>query len=187
VLAIAALGVYMLLDGLEIEETGDVQGRASDAYPVMLTSFTRPLLSMVILMSIFIMLRGHNLPGGGFIGGLVATVALVMQEFASGVKWTEERARVNFRRLAVLGVALAVLTGSAALVFELPFLTTWHGYVYPPLIGKLHLASAMVFDLGVYFAVIGSMMVILGRLGRLGSDAAPEKLETREESSPWKP
>jgi multicomponent K+:H+ antiporter subunit A len=187
VLAIAALGVYMLLDGLDIEETRDIQGRASDAYPVMLTSFTRPLLSMVILMSIFIMLRGHNLPGGGFIGGLVATVALVMQEFASGVKWTEDRARVDFRRMAVIGVALAVITGAAALLFELPFLTTWHGYVYPPLVGKLHLASALVFDLGVYFAVIGSMMVILGRLGRLGSSADPEKLSTREESSPWKP
>ncbi|QDG53040.1 monovalent cation/H+ antiporter subunit A [Persicimonas caeni] len=187
VLAIAALGVFMLLDGLDIEETRDIKDRASDPYPVMLVSFSRPLLSMIILMSIFIMLRGHNLPGGGFIGGLVATVALVMQEFASGVNWTEERARVNFRRMAVWGVALAVVTGGAALLFELPFLTTWHGYVYPPLIGKLHLASALIFDLGVYFAVIGSMMVILGRLGRLGGAADPKKLKGREEDSPWKP
>ncbi len=187
VLGIAALGVFMLLDGLVIEETRDVRGRASDAFPVMLTSFTRPLLSMVVLMSIFIMLRGHNLPGGGFIGGLVATVALVMQEFASGVVWTEKRARINFQRMAIFGVALAVVTGAAALVFDLPFLSTWHGYVDIPLVGKTHLASALVFDLGVYFAVIGSMMVILGRLGRLGGAADPDESPHSKESSPWKP
>jgi multicomponent K+:H+ antiporter subunit A len=187
VLGIAGLAIFMLLDGLKVKYRRARDEQASDSFPVMLTSFTRPLLSMVMLISIFILLRGHNLPGGGFIGGLVATVALVMQDFASGVRWTEARIHLNYRRLAVFGIGLAVLTGAAALLFDLPFLSTWHGYVHPPVIEKVHLASAIVFDLGVYLAVIGSMMVILSQLGRLGGTADPINHEHLEETSPWKP
>ncbi|MFW5967977.1 MAG: hydrogen gas-evolving membrane-bound hydrogenase subunit E, partial [Persicimonas sp.] len=192
VLTIAALGIYMLLDNFKVDTPSTSNTKpASDAFPLILTAVTRPLMFMVILMSVFILLRGHNLPGGGFIGGLVATVAIVMQDFASGAKWTEARINVDFQKMALVGVAIAVLTGAAALLLEHPFLSSWHDYVELPLlaaiVGELHLASAMVFDVGVYFAVIGSLMVILTRMGRLGGTTEPVDYEYREERSPWKP
>ncbi len=166
VLLMASLGVLVLLAG-----SGPVGPRAltplsEDRFPAMLTSVTRPMLSLVLLMAVYIFLRGHNLPGGGFIAGLIAVVALIIQYVASGIAWTEQRLQLDFRRMGAIGVLIAVSTGLAPWLFRLPFLTSGYTYLSPPLIGKFEVASAAVFDLGVFLTVIGSMMIMMGRLAR---------------------
>jgi multicomponent K+:H+ antiporter subunit A len=130
----------------------------------MLTELMRPLLPLALTVSVYILLRGHNLPGGGFIAGLVAAVALILQYIASGVDFAAERLRVNYVRLLGVGLGIATLTGLASFVFGYPFLTSTHGYVHPPVIDKFELASAMAFDLGVFLVVIGTVLLALTEL-----------------------
>ena len=122
---------------------------------------------MAIMVSLFLLLRGHNEPGGGFIAGLVTAAAIVLQFLASGVAWTRERLRGDGAALIGWGVLTAALTGLASWFFGRPFLTSAHGHPHLPLVGEVPLASAMVFDLGVYLTVVGATVLILARLGRV--------------------
>jgi len=133
-------------------------------------------------VSVFILLRGHNLPGGGFIAGLVTAVALIMQYLANGVVWTSARLPGNTAPIIGVGLLIASLTGLASLALGYPFLTSAHGHVHWPLVGDLELASAMAFDLGVYLVVVGATLLILIHLGRLHGeqiDGDPSKGEAR--------
>ncbi|HEY6609918.1 MAG TPA: MnhB domain-containing protein, partial [Pseudomonas sp.] len=127
----------------------------------------RVLLPLALLVSVFIFLRGHNLPGGGFIAGLVTSVALIVQYIASGVRWTQSRLPLDYHRLAGLGVFVAGLTGLGSWLFGYPFLTTSFGHFHLPLVGEFELATAMLFDLGVYLTVVGATLLILANLGQL--------------------
>ncbi|MCO6411470.1 MAG: monovalent cation/H+ antiporter subunit A [Thiogranum sp.] len=170
VLAIAAIGIYALLDGLRLPlpET-DAGGRrwAVDSNPLVLVAVSRPLLPLALLVSVFLLLRGHNLPGGGFIAGLVTGVALILQYVANGIDWTQARLRFDFHVVVACGVLLAALTGLGSWWFGRPFLTSTFGHFELPLIGELELASAMLFDLGVYLTVVGATLLILANLGKL--------------------
>ena len=172
VLAIAGVAIYALIDGLRlrIPET-DALGRpwAGDAHPFMLINLSRVILPLALMVSVYIFLRGHNLPGGGFIAGLITAVALILQYVASGEKWTTERWGVNYHHLAGIGVIIAGLTGLASLLFGYPFLTSTFAHVHLPLIGEIELASALVFDLGVYLTVVGATLLILANLGKLST------------------
>ena len=168
VLGLAALGIYALLQGLRLDgPTTDELGRpwSPDLHPLILATFARLLLPLALLVSLFIFLRGHNLPGGGFIAGLVTAAALIVQYLANGVRWTQSRLPANTHPLIAAGLGIALLTGLASWLFGAPFLTSSHGYVYLPVFGKLHLASAMAFDLGVYLTVVGATLLILIHLG----------------------
>ncbi len=170
VLAIAGLGIYALLHDLRLPHARfDSDGRrwARDAHPMILTTISRPLLPLALLVAAYIFLRGHNMPGGGFIAGLVASVALVLQYLASGVRWVHERAPRDYHPVVALGLLAAGATGMASLVFDAPFLTSAHGYVHWPLVGKVHLASAIAFDVGVFLTVVGATLLILVNLGKL--------------------
>ncbi|QCF26695.1 monovalent cation/H+ antiporter subunit A [Hydrocarboniclastica marina] len=172
VLAIAALGVFAMLDGLKIRAPSrDYTGHrwSSDPFPIMLQQLSRPLLPMALLVAIFVLFRGHQLPGGGFIAGLITAVALILQYVANGVNWTQERMPVAYRPVIATGLTLAVGTGVGSWFFGAPFLTSWHGYVHIPLLGKTELATAMVFDIGVYLTVVGATLLILAKLGRLST------------------
>ena len=118
-------------------------------------------------MSAFILLRGHHLPGGGFIAGLVTAVALIMQYLANGVAWSHGRLPAHLHPVIAAGLALASLTGLVSLVYDYPFLTSAHGYLSLPGVGDVELASAMAFDLGVYLVVVGATLQILIPLGRM--------------------
>ncbi|XQE68558.1 monovalent cation/H+ antiporter subunit A [Pseudomonas sp. P3C3] len=170
VLAIAAVGILAMLDGLRLHNpTCDPQGRrwAWAKNPLILMTLSRLLLPLALLISVFIFLRGHNLPGGGFIAGLITAVALALQYIASGVAWVEQRLPLNYQRMAGVGVLIASLTGLGSWVFGRPFLTSAFGHFELPLVGEFELATAMLFDLGVYLTVVGSTQLVLTRLGKL--------------------
>ena len=173
VLAIAGMGIYALLGGLQLfqpKQDADGHAWARDRHPLILATLSRLLLPLALLISAFIFLRGHNLPGGGFIAGLITSIALILQYVANGVQWTRSRLALNYHQLAGAGVLVAGVTGLASWIFGYPFLTTTFGHFHIPLVGEIELASAMLFDLGVYLTVIGATLLILANLGKLTQD-----------------
>ena len=114
VLAIAALGIYALLRELYLKAP-PLNGRgrpwAMETHPLVLEVVSRPLLSLSLLVSLYIFLRGHNLPGGGFIAGLVTSVALLLQYVANGVSWVQSRIRSHYLAVTGIGLAVALATG----------------------------------------------------------------------------
>ena len=175
VLAIAALGIYaMLKNTMLTPPAGDGQGHpwTRDAHPMMLAQIARPMLPLALMVSAFIFLRGHNLPGGGFIAGLITSVALILQYIASGMIWTEHRISFRYHNVIGLGLLFATITGAGSLAFGYPFLTSTFGYITWPVVGKFEVASAMMFDLGVYLTVIGATLLALVSIGRLSPHSA---------------
>lgn len=182
VLALAGIGIYAMLERLALPgPTQDAQGRPWnwDAHPAIMASLTRLLLPLALLTAVFILLRGHNLPGGGFIAGLVTAVALIMQYLANGVAWTHARLPANFHPVIGAGLAIALATGLASWAFDHPFLTSTFGHVHWPVVGEFELASAMAFDLGVYLVVVGATLLILVYLGLMhgASHSNPSEAE----------
>jgi len=170
VLAIAAIGIFALLDNLRLEMPASDQGGrpwSSERYPVVLSQLTRFLLPLALLVSVYLFLRGHNAPGGGFIAGLVTAVALILQYMASGIEWTRQRWQVQYHPMLAWGVLIAAATGLGSWLFDRPFLTSAFSHFHLPLAGEFELATAMLFDLGVYLTVVGVVMLILANLGKL--------------------
>ncbi|MFJ5537854.1 monovalent cation/H+ antiporter subunit A [Vreelandella titanicae] len=176
VLAIAGLAIFKLLNRLRLfMPHSDGEGRvwSPDRYPAVLTSISMTLLPLALLVSAFIFLRGHNQPGGGFIAGLITAVALILLYMARGVAWAQERLDFPFQPVAVIGVAIATLTGLGSWLFGHPFLTSAFSYFSLPLIGTFELATALLFDLGVYLAVVGATLMILANLGKVTTAHRP--------------
>jgi multicomponent K+:H+ antiporter subunit A len=170
VLAIAAIGIYALLDRLCLTP-GTLDGIrprwAAERQSLVLTQITRFLLPLALMVSIHFFLRGHNAPGGGFIAGLITAIALILQYMASGIAWTRMQWHQHFHKVIAWGVLLATTTGLGRWLFNRPFLTSAFGHYHLPLIGEIELATAMLFDLGVYLSVVGVVMLILATLGLL--------------------
>ncbi|MGQ9686039.1 MAG: monovalent cation/H+ antiporter subunit A [Thiobacillaceae bacterium] len=176
VLALAGLSIYAMLERIHLPgPERDARGRPWnwDMHPAIMASLTRLLLPLALLTSVFILLRGHNLPGGGFIAGLVTAVALIMQYMANGVDWTHARLPANFHPIIGWGLGLALVTGLASWLFEHPFLTSTFAHIHWPLVGDFELASAMAFDLGVYLVVVGVTLLILVHLGLMHGASHP--------------
>jgi multicomponent K+:H+ antiporter subunit A len=169
VLTIAALGIYALIDqfGLGKLSPGGSDQLDESLHPLMLTVVGRLLLPLALLVAVFIFMRGHNAPGGGFIAGLVTAIALILQYVAFGVGWTQRRLPADFHPVAALGVLIAGLTGVASWLFGAPFLTSAHGHVHLPVIGDIELASAVSFDFGVYLVVVGATMLVMANLAKI--------------------
>ena len=175
VLAIAALGIYAMLKNTALTPpSGDGLGHTwtRDHYPLMLRQIARPMLPLALMVSAYIFLRGHNLPGGGFIAGLITSVALILQYIASGMIWTQDRIPFRYHNVIGLGLLFATIAGAGSLAFGYPFLTSAFGYITWPVVGKFEVASALVFDLGVYVAVIGATLLALVSIGRLSPHSA---------------
>ncbi|MHB8981823.1 hydrogen gas-evolving membrane-bound hydrogenase subunit E, partial [Thiobacillus sp.] len=170
VLALAGLGIYALLDTLRLDAPDrDSAGRAwdRDRHPLIMATLSQLLLPLALLVAVFILLRGHNQPGGGFIAGLVTAVALILQYLARGSTHLHERVPAATQPLIAAGLALATLTGLASWAFGHPFLTSTFGHLEWPVVGDFELASAMAFDLGVFLVVVGATLLILVNLGAL--------------------
>ena len=166
VLGIAALIVHALLADLAPQAPA-AAGLASDRHPLMLQLVSRLVLPFAVLISLHLFLRGHNLPGGGFIAGLVLAIGLVLQHVAHGQRWVGERSGGDFRSWVAWGLLVAAATGAASAWFGAPFLTSTYDYPWVPGIGGVPLASASAFDLGVYLVVVGGTMAMLLALARL--------------------
>jgi multicomponent K+:H+ antiporter subunit A len=177
VLAMVGLAAHALLDRLVLTAPRhDAGGRpwSKERHPLFLSMLMRPLLPLALAVSVFILLRGHNLPGGGFVAGLVTGVALILQYLANGIDFAQSRLPRHKTKLLALGLLLAGGTGVASWLFGRPFLTSAHGHITLPLIGKIELASAMIFDLGVYIVVVTVVLMVLAQLGQLSHRSFPE-------------
>jgi multicomponent K+:H+ antiporter subunit A len=176
VLGIAALGIFKLLTRLPLfKPSSDAEGRqwALDKHPLLLAVVSQALLPLALLVSVYIFFRGHNLPGGGFVAGLITAIAIILQYVAQGVDWVKQRLTLEYHRLVAVGVLISSLTGAASWLFDRPFLTSWFDYFQLPLFGEIELASAIAFDLGVYLTVVGSTLMILANLGKMTTDHRP--------------
>ncbi len=163
VLAVAALTVFALLYGYRARTP-----RLPEAVSFPLLARVAPvLLPLAGAVSLFLLLRGHDLPGGGFIAGLVLAVALSLQAMAQGLD-SLAPLRPALHPLLSGGLAVAAATGAAAFVFAHPFLTSASGHPVLPLVGAVPLASALLFDLGVWLVVGAAMLLVLTGLGRAG-------------------
>ena len=175
VLGIAGLAIFALVEVLlrggpandRLLAWASDQRRAGDRHPLMMVVATRMILPVALMVGVYIFLRGHNAPGGGFIAGLVVAIATVMQYMASGFGWTAARQRIDYHALIASGVGIAGLTGAGSWLAGRPFLTSAFGYVSPPLVRKFEVATAAIFDLGVFLTVIGAVMLALASISRI--------------------
>lgn len=170
VLALAGLGIYALLQGLKLyaplrDETG--LKWSEDNHPQIMQALTRLLFPLMLMVAVFIFIRGHNLPGGGFIAGLIAAVALIVQYLANGISWTTERLKIDMHWVIAVGLLIATATGLVSMSLGYPFLTTTFTYLTWPVVGKFEVASAVAFDLGVFLVVVGVTVMSLVQLGKL--------------------
>ncbi len=179
VLGIAGVGVLALLDGLRVKRpAADAQSRAwsFERTPLMLRVAARLVLPMALVVSAYIFWRGHNLPGGGFIAGLITAVALVLQYMALGQQHADALLHGaggrRFTRWIGLGLSIAGATGLGAMLLGHPFLTSTFGHPTVPVLGELPLASAALFDLGVYITVVGATMLMMSVLSAASKGTA---------------
>ena len=180
VLAVVAITVFSLLrrfrpapESVEAPEQQQVQDAYDRARPdraagdTLADYLTIPatimqwLFPVIIMVAIYLFLRGHDLPGGGFAAGVTMSIALILQYMAGGTRWVETRLRILPIRWIGLGLLCAALTGMGAWVFGRPFLTSYFRYLDLPAIGKVPAATALLFDLGVFAVVVGATMLIL--------------------------
>ena len=169
VLGVVAVAVYSLLrrfrparESMEplpqhVQQTPE--GVSEDlAVPAVIMRWMFPPIA---LLAAYFLLRGHNLPGGGFVAGLTLAVGVILQYMAGGTRWAEERIAIRPLRWIAAGVLLAALTGAAAWLFGHPFLAGHIAHFTLPVLGELHLPSAFLFDLGVFSLVVGATGLVL--------------------------
>ena len=178
VLGIVAVTVYSLLrrfrparESLEPPAQQAAQTPAAAAEDLVVPALImRALLAPIAVLSLYLLLRGHNLPGGGFVAGIVLAVGVILQYMAGGARWAEERLAIRPMRWMAAGLLLALATGAAAWLFAHPFLTSHVAQV-----GAFHLPSAFFFDLGVFSLVVGATGLILIALAHQSTRAHRER------------
>jgi multicomponent K+:H+ antiporter subunit A len=145
----------------------------------------RLLFPVIAAMAIYLLLRGHDLPGGGFVAGVTMAVAFILQYMARGTTWVEDRLRVLPVRWMGFGLLLATATGAAAWLFGRPFLTSSFSYLQLPLIGAVPVASALLFDIGVFAVVVGATVLMLIAIAHqsVRSHRVPRGREPRQQAA----
>jgi multisubunit Na+/H+ antiporter MnhC subunit len=140
---------------------------------MMLSVVSQAILPLAIMVSVYIFLRGHNLPGGGFIAGLITAVAIDSAVHRPGIRWLKARLSINYPipdRKWFADRCLRPALGS--FLWHQPFLKSWHGHFHIPWLGDIELASAMAFDLGCIFDRCGCLHDDSIQLGRLNNRTA---------------
>ena len=169
VLAVAGVAVYSLLrrfrpapDSAQppAQQRGhsDADAAADLQVPGVIM---RLMFPVAVMLALYLLLRGHNLPGGGFVAGLTLAIAFIVQYMAGGARWLEARMTVQPVRWMAIGLLLAAATGAGAWWFGHPFLSSHVLHLQLPLLGLVHLPSAFVFDLGVFALVLGATLLML--------------------------
>ncbi len=127
---------------------------------LILKTATRFLFGLLLIFSVFLFLRGHNEPGGGFIGGLIGATAFVLFAVAYGPEKAKEIIRLKPRVMMGLGLLFALGSGVISIVLGTPFLTG--GWIFPTIFGtELHLGTPLIFDIGVYLVVVGFTLAVI--------------------------
>jgi multicomponent K+:H+ antiporter subunit A len=144
-------------DAKELRQRGDTV-RDAMATPALIMGLLFPVIGVTAL---FLLLRGHDSPGGGFVAGITLAVAFILQYMARGTHWVEARLRVLPVRWMGAGLLIGGATGTAAWLFGHPFLTSYFSYAELPLVGSVPLASALLFDVGVFALVVGATVLML--------------------------
>ncbi|HXH57512.1 hydrogen gas-evolving membrane-bound hydrogenase subunit E [Iamia sp.] len=189
VLAIAAAGVANLVraarrdHGAGTDPLGDPHLSGAGPQPdppdaigarsVIFDQVSRAVFTLILLVSVYVTLRGHNAPGGGFAGGLIAGMAFVMRYLAAGSPHLRRPRALPTSGLIATGLLLAVGTGLTAAATGEEFLTSSIAEVGLPLIGTVKLVSSTVFDIGVYVLVLGVVLSVLTHLGSESSGHPP--------------
>ncbi|WP_163972147.1 Na(+)/H(+) antiporter subunit B [Oceanobacillus halotolerans] len=123
---------------------------------------TTSLIAFILLgFAVYLLFAGHNAPGGGFVGGLMTAAAIVLMYISYGTEVMKKILPINFRTLISIGLLVAVLTGFGAFLFQQPFLAHTYDYFMFPFFGEIELATAMLFDIGVYLTVLGVTITII--------------------------
>lgn len=128
---------------------------------LILLRVAQGVLPVATLFAIYLLLRGHNHPGGGFIAGLVTASAVVLQALAMGENATRAQLARLLRPAAWVGLLVAVAAASASVLAGAPLFTHFHAYVSVPGHERVHLSTALLFDVGVYLAVVGVAATLL--------------------------
>lgn len=128
---------------------------------VILQTSAKVLVFLILAYAIYILFAGHHNPGGGFVGGLVTASGLVLLYLAFDAKTVRQIIPLNFRIVGACGVLVSVLTGAIPALIGDPFLTHEATYATLPVFGETHLATAVLFDIGVFLAVVGTAMTII--------------------------
>ncbi len=201
VLAVVSLAIYALLrrfrpsiesiehplqrlDEQKIEiickesKTKLVLDRGSMFIPSILVNLLVPI---AILISIYFLMRGHNLPGGGFVGGLIMATAIILQYMVSGVYWVESHNRLSPQYWIASGLLFACGSAISACLLGHPFLTALNWSVFIPIIGDIHFSTIFLFDLGVYMLVVGSTILILIALAHQSLRAQRKTISDEQE------
>lgn len=123
---------------------------------------TTSLIAFLLLgFAFYLLMAGHNSPGGGFVGGLVTSGAVLLMFMAYGEETVRKILPINFITLIPIGLATALFTGVGSFLFNVPFLSQTFGHFTLPFFGEIELATAMIFDVGVFLTVVGTMMTII--------------------------
>ncbi|MEM5473477.1 Na(+)/H(+) antiporter subunit B [Hoeflea sp. AS60] len=126
---------------------------------VIFRSIAPYLTSLMVLFSIFVLLRGHNEPGGGFIGGLIAASALAIYGIACGVAPVRRAIYFHPMAIAAFGLFMSSMAGVLSMLASVPYMSGL--WIYPHLFGvEVALSSVLVFDVGVYLVVVGAISSI---------------------------
>jgi multicomponent K+:H+ antiporter subunit A len=206
VLGIVALTVFALLrrfrpgsDSFELPEQQRIQDDADHAlehrnlgdtvrdYLFVPSVIMRWMFPVIIMLSAYVFLRGHDLPGGGFAAGITLAVAFLLQYLGADVRQVEDKLRILPVRWIGLGLLIAASVGTGAWFFGFPFLTQYARYVDLPVVGEVPAATALLFDLGVYLLVVGATVLVLIALAhqslRSGRarEARAEEVRTEQE------
>lgn len=132
---------------------------------VILKTTTQVIFFIIFLFSIHIFLAGHFAPGGGFVGGLLTASALILLLLTYDVKTVTNLLPINYTTLTAIGLLLALSTASISAFAGEAFFKHYFDHFHLPLLGDTELHTAMLFDLGVYFVVVGVTMIIIQSIG----------------------
>ena len=169
VLGVVAVIVYALLrrfrparESIEpLPQRSEQSGASAEEDLLVPAVIMRAMFPATVLLAAYLLLRGHNLPGGGFVAGLTLAVGVILQYMAGGTRWAEDRLAIQPLRWIAAGLLLAAATGAGAVLFGRAFLSSQLAHLVLPLFGELHVSSAVLFDLGVFVLVVGATGLIL--------------------------
>lgn len=174
VLGVASLGIYGLihlrmetgaLESRPVESTPGLTGTRIKSNDVILQTISKVVVVIIITFSMYLFFAGHNNPGGGFIGALMTAAALILLAIAFGMDLIRKVLPVNYRMMTAIGLLIAILTAAGSFAFGAPFLTQAFNHFDLPIMGDTELATAVLFDLGVYLSVVGVTMNIIFTIG----------------------